>query len=80
MTESKNGRALYPPAGKERLPGIPVSRAKQVPRYARNDNQTSKGNTKGRAMMARPLVFVVLMRYISLTPSTKALSLRERLG
>ncbi len=27
-----------------------------------------------------PLVFGMLRRYISLTPSTKALSLRERLG
>ena len=27
-----------------------------------------------------PLVLVMAVRYISLTPSTKALSLRERLG
>jgi hypothetical protein len=35
---------------------------------------------EGRAVIGAPFMFVMRMRYISLTPSTKALSLRERLG
>jgi len=49
----KNVRALSTPAGKERLPGTPVSRARRFFPFGyaqgQNDNQKSKSKYKGKA-------------------------------